>query len=100
MEKLKMMKKVLVLSLAMLAALPIGAFAQEGLFQRSMTDETYYGFGSYYDNCGLFGKHSAITTGTIDNQTFGQPVPLGSGVLLLVAAGAGYGILKRKEDEK
>lgn len=95
-----MMKKVLVLSLAMLAALPIGAFAQEGLFQRSMTDETYYGFGSYYDNCGLFGKRSAITMGTIDNQTFGQSVPLGSGVLLLVAAGAGYAILKRKEDEK
>ena len=100
MEKLKMMKKVFVLSLAMLAALPIGAFAQEGLFQRSMTDETYYGFGGYYDNCGLFGNRSATTMGTIDNQTFGQPVPLGSGVLLLVAAGAGYGILKRKEDEK
>ena len=100
MEKLKMMKKVLVLSLAMLAALPIGAFAQEGLFQRSMTDETYYGFGSYYDNCGLFGNRNATTLGTINNQTFGQPVPIGSGMIILLAAGAGYGILKRKEDEK
>lgn len=95
-----MMKKALVLSLAMLAALPFGAFAQEGLFQRSMTDETYYGFGGSYDNCGLFGNRSATTMGTINNQTFGQPVPIGSGMIILLAAGAGYAILKRKEDEK
>lgn len=100
MEKLRMTKKALVLSLAMLAASPIGAFAQEeGLFQRGVNDEMYYGFGGSTDKSGLLGDRSAAT-GTINNQIFGQPVPVGSGVLLLIAAGAGYAILKRKEDEQ
>ena len=100
MKKLKMTKKVLALSLAMLAALPIGALAQEGMFQRGMSDESYYGFGGSTDESGLFGNRNVQTSGTINNQTFGQSVPLGSGVILLLAAGAGYAILKRKEDEK
>ena len=100
MAKVKMTKKVLVLSLAMLAATSIGAFAQEGLFQRGTTDEAYYGFGGTTDESGLLGDRSVTTTGTINNQIFGQPVPVGSGVLLLIAAGAGYAALKRKEDEK
>lgn len=100
MKKLKITKKVLALSLVMLAASPIGAFAQDGLFQRGVSDETYYGFGSSTDKSGLLGNRSVQTTGTINNQIFGQPVPLGSGIVLLIAAGAGYAVLKRKEDEK
>ena len=100
MKKLKMTKKALMLSLTMLAAAPIGAFAQEeGLFQRGVNDETYYGFGSSSDKSGLLGNRNVQTTGTINNQTFGQSVPLGSGIVLLLAAGAGYAVLKRKEDE-
>ena len=94
-----MTKKVLTLSLAMLAATPIGVFAQEGLFQRGMSDESYYGFGGSTEKSGLLGDRS-VATGTINNQTFGQSVPLGSGVIILLAAGAGYAVLKRKEDEK
>lgn len=101
MKKLKMTKKALMLSLAMLVAAPIGAFAQEeGLFQRGVNDEAYYGFGGSTEKSGLLGDRSVQTTGTINNQIFGQPVPLGSGVLLLIAAGAGYAALKRKEDEQ
>ena len=99
MKKLKMTKKVLALSLAMLAVSPIGVFAQNGLFQRGMTDESNYGFGGSTEKSGLLGDRS-VATGTINNQIFGQPAPLGSGVLLLIAAGAGYAVLKRKEDEK
>ena len=87
------------LSLAMLVALPIGASAQEGLFQRGVSDEIYYGFGNANKNTGLVGNRDA-TTGIINNQIFGQPAPLGSGVLLLLAAGAGYAALKRKEEKR
>ena len=100
MVKLKMKMKALVLSLAMLAVSPIGAFAQDGLFQRGTTDEAYYGFGGSTDKSGLLGDRSVETTGTINNQIFGQPVPLGSGIIVLLAAGAGYAALKRKEDEQ
>ena len=100
MKKLKMSKKALALSLAMLAALPIGAFAQNGLFQRGVNDEAYYGYGSSSDKSGLLGNRSVETTGTINNQVFGQPVPMGSGMIILLAAGVGYAVLKRKEGEK
>ena len=102
MEKLKMTKKALVLSLAMLAVSPIRALAQEGLFQRGVSDEEYYGNGKWSNNKGVFenGNRSIETTGTINNQVFGQPVPLGSGIIVLLAAGAGYAALKRKEDKK
>ncbi len=98
MVKLKMTKKALVLLLAM-SATSIGAFAKDGLFQRGMSDETYYGFGGSTEKSGLLGDRS-VATGTINNQVFGQPAPLGSGVLLLIAAGAGYAAIKRKEDEQ
>lgn len=94
--------KAHVLSLAMVFALtiPLGASAQEGLFQRGVSDEAYYGYGSANSKTDLLGHRSMGATGTIDNQIFGQPVPMGSGVILLLAAGAGYVILKRKEDEQ
>ena len=39
----------------------------------------------------------ASNEGNITNQTFGNKLPLGSGVLIMVAAGAGYAALKRKK---
>lgn len=95
-----MTKKALALSLAMLATSPIGAFAQEeGLFQRGVNDGANYSLGGFNEKSGLLGNRNE-TTGTINNQTFGQPVPLGSGIVLLIAAGAAYAVLKRKEDEQ
>ena len=91
----------LALAMTLMSLLPLGAFAQEeGLFQRGVNDEAYYGFGGTIEKTGLLGDRSVQTTGTINNQIFGQSVPLGSGVLLLIAAGAGYAMLKRKEDEQ
>ena len=92
--------KALVLSLAMLVALPIGASAQEGLFNRGLSDEDYYGFGGTEKTTGVFGDRGVQTTGIIDNQIFGQDVPLGSGIIVLLAAGMGYAALRRKEDEQ
>jgi hypothetical protein len=93
----KTLSRVLALCFVLFAA---NATAQEGLFQRGMSDETYYGFGSAKEDQSLFNNRSVETTGIIDNQVFGQSVPVGSGVILLLAAGAGYAILKRKEDEQ
>lgn len=89
------------LSMAMLVALslPLGASAQEGLFNRGVSDEAYYGFGGSKNSTSLIGNRDA-TTGVINNQIFGQEVPMGSGVLILLAAGMGYAALKRKEDEQ
>lgn len=38
-----------------------------------------------------------VIDGNINNQTFGQPLPLGSGIAVLVAAGAGYAIMKKRK---
>ncbi len=45
---------------------------------------------------GLMNKSSAI--GNLNNQAFGQDVPLGSGLLILLGATVGYAIIKKKED--
>ena len=103
MKNINLKKKATTLSLAMsmALALPIVASAQEGMFQRGVTDEEYYGAGCAKNKKGLlFGNRNVGTNGIINNQTFGQPVPVGSGMLILLAAGAGYAIYKRKEDEK
>ena len=95
--------KTIMLSMAMAIAMtvPVGAMAQkEGLFQRGTSDESFYGNGSTKEATGMLGNRSVEATGQINNQVFGQPVPLGSGVLLLLSVSAGYAILKRKEDEK
>jgi len=91
--------KKLALALAVALALPIGVTAQ-GLFQRGVTDEEYYGFGGTERQNRMFNRSTIQTYGVIDNQTFGQS-PMGSGIVILLAAGAGYAILKRrKEDEQ
>ena len=90
------------LSMALIVAmsLPISASAQEGLFDRGLSDEDYYGFGGTEKTTGVFGDRGVQTTGVIDNQIFGQDVPLGSGIIVLLAAGMGYAALRRKEDEQ
>lgn len=94
--------RVLAFSLMVVAALlaPIGATAQEGLFQRGVSDEAYYGYGGKNEKTELLGHRNVQTTGTINNQIFGQTVPVGSGVIILLVAGASYAALKRKEDKQ
>ncbi len=101
MAKLKMKKKALVLSLAMLAT-SIGAFAQDGLFQRGVNDEAYSGYGCSTDKAGLLDNRSGIiwSEGGMFAQDPTQPAPLGNGLFILVATGVGYVTLKRKEDKQ
>lgn len=65
-----------------------------------------FGYGNYdksYDNSygetnrGVLNISESGETGIV-NQTFGEPVPLGSGVAVMLIAGAGYVLLKKKED--
>ena len=67
--------------------------AQGGMFERGTVSD-----GFENKDIELLGRSEQ--TGIIDNQTFGQPVPFGSGVILLIAAGASYAALKRKEEKK
>jgi hypothetical protein len=58
------------------------------------------GFGF---NSGLFGKDGAINdniTVGITNGSFGEEVPLGGGIAILLVAGLGYVAIKKKEDEQ
>ncbi len=55
------------------------------------------GFFKNYDNGDRTGDDTEITGG-LTNADFGESAPLGSGLLVMLAAGAGYVILKKKED--
>lgn len=111
---------VLPLLLAAGLLLPIGAFAQDGLFDRGLSDEAYYGFGGsglLRDN-GLAYSLSNQSFGSllggenVTNQGFGglyvRPgitnqsfnTPLGSGMFVLLAASAGYATVKSRKRNK
>lgn len=94
--------KVTALLLALL--LPFGALAQGGLFQRGDDNKLYYGQTDAANQSLLLRDGEAI--GSLSNQGFGNPVggsdltnqtfgaPLGSGLFILLLAGAGYSVLK------
>ena len=95
-----MKKKSIVLAFILALALPISITAQGGIFQRGIADEEYYGYGGTEKTTGIFDNRGVQPTGIIDNQTFGQDVPMGGGIIVLLAAGAGYSALKRKEEQQ
>lgn len=91
-----MKRKTIVLLVAMAAmlALPTTMSAQidkeGGLFSKKTTEQ----------NNGLLNQPGfrGNATGTISNYGLGEQAPLGSGVVILLLAGAGYVALKKKED--
>lgn len=58
---------------------------------------TNQGFGFTQD--GLDNQGFGATNGGITNQTFGE-TPMGSGLLILLAAGAGYATLKKRKSNR
>lgn len=58
---------------------------------------TNQGFGFTQD--GLDNQGFGATNGGITNQTFGE-TPTGSGLLILLAAGAGYATLKKRKSNR
>lgn len=93
MKKTTQKMKVLMLALVMAGLLlPMTTFAQSG-----GGDSFFRGEADSYNRAG-----------GLSNQTFGNEsggpqaptdlVPVGSGLFIMLAAGAGYAILKKKED--
>ena len=83
------MKKI-VLTFAVVIGLGLTSFAQGGLFQRGNTPEnSQEGTSLRGDGPGLPG-HGSQTD---------EPAPLGSGIVLLTALGAAYGIAKKRREE-
>lgn len=116
---------LLVLPLLLVAGLllPIGAFAQDGLFDRGLSDEAYYGFGGSgllrdgdrgsteatfahqtfgndYEGTFTHQTFGMNHEGNFTHQTFGNDTPVGSGLLILLSAGMGYAAMKRKKQNK
>lgn len=80
--------KAIVLSLMMLIGLiPLTSFAQQ------KSDDYFRSWENDYD------YRTSVATWTLTNQTFGE-APLGSGLLILTAVGAGYAISRRKRSRK
>ena len=113
--------KVIVLSLLLIVGmlLPVGASAQQrylygglfgyntwftnaeeqeyGLFRYAVEEDGYYNLFNQQFGSDEQGGYELY------NQTFGQDyeeAPLGSGLLILVAAGAGYALKKSKSNNK
>ncbi len=83
--------KVFVLSLAMalIMLLPMTTNAQSDGFFRSS--------GENYDNRAGEGDN---VSGGVSNYGIGETVPVGSGLLIMVAAGAGYAVARRRRSPK
>ena len=107
-KKRKMRKETLVFLLlavvGILLATHLSAQTQDrpgGLFgkqteeaQKGLMDRT--GYFAYSD---ITGQGFGATNGEITGQTFGQNTPLGSGLLVLLAAGAGYSVFKSRKKQ-
>ena len=110
--------KAIVLSMVLAAGmfLPVGASAQDesrhggllglfGLFDSEEEEAGMLGRGETEEGgYALFNQQFGINENggyDLHNQTFGQDddAPLGSGLLILVAAGAGYALKKRKNNK-
>lgn len=93
------MKKLLyILPMVTVLMLPLTINAQwgrsDGLF--SDYNDPYYndrGGGSYVIT---FGGSAPGDSNSITNQTFDQELPIGSGLLVMTMAGAGYVLIKKR----
>ena len=102
MRKIKTKNNWKAVALLLVLLLPFGALAQGGLFQRG--DASYYGQtdaanksmllrdGEAMGSLSNQGFGNLVSGSDLTNQTFGAP--LGSGLFILLLAGAGYSVLK------
>ena len=97
--KKKTRLRVYALSLAMALGMllpSVGHAQSDGFFRDAGEYSNRDGNAAYSLNNQTFG--SDVNGGyNLNNQTFGQdPAPLGSGLLILTAVGAGYAAVRRK----
>lgn len=93
--KLKVLSYALIVMLGM--AVPTAASAQRS--DDFFRNDELYGY-RYYEYGFVIGTHifGSDTDGgyNITTQQFGQTVPLGEGLLIMLCAGLGYAAMKRK----
>ncbi|MCR5036584.1 MAG: hypothetical protein K6A73_04600 [Bacteroidales bacterium] len=83
------MKKIL-FAIAIIMMLGMTANAQRDGFFGTWNNDDYRGFGD--DNPGI-----SVPSGTTPGEYTGdQPAPLGTGLLILTALGAGYAVARKK----
>ena len=99
-----MKRKLMILAVTMvMMVLPMSMSAQSpSLFGREHGATTKYEGGGG-PTSSVFGRESSSTTaiGVVGNQGFNQDpeAPMGSGIAMLIAAGAGYALLKSKKSK-
>lgn len=85
---MKIKMPILAIAAGLLLSTSLSAQEQGGLFSRGNTTD--------FTERGLMNRSEV--SGGLNNQAFGQDVPLGSGLLILLGATVGYAIIKKKED--
>ena len=105
MKKEKLKAKAIVLSLVLAALLPATTVSAQGVFG-DMLDNYYeeQEHGGMLGKGGVSGSYSEYERDggglTLGGMTQDDPTsPLGSGLIILAAAGAGYALLKKKEEK-
>ena len=103
-RKLKLMALSAVLAAGML--LPCTMKAQDLFSGNPINNQTFGASNAGGIDNQIFGASNsgnidnqtfgASNEGNITNQVFGNRLPLGSGILIMVAAGAGYAAIKRR----
>ena len=89
--------KKLIITIAIVLGLSMTSFAQGGLFHRGANaDGTPSEVSLTGDGTRGPGDHTPMLP--IHNQNDNEPAPLGSGIALLTALGAGYRISKRHRE--
>ena len=106
MRNIKTSKKLSIMAMVMALSIPIAASAQGGLFQHgewlwvqrdgSTALFSNHAFGDPLDGSDVTNETFGNPTEGVDvtNQTFGEDAPIGSGLFILLLAGAGYATMK------
>lgn len=112
-------RAALVLPLAFTLSIPCGALGQNGNFTHQSFGSDYTGsfthqsygsdytggfthqsFGSDYTGSFTHQSFGSDNEGSFLHQSFGTDAPVGSGLLILLSAGAGYAAWKRKSKKR
>ena len=86
------------MTIAIVLGLSMASFAQGGLFHRGANADGTPAEVSLTGD-GTKGTGNDTPMLPIHNQGENQPAPLGSGIALLAALGAGYVVAKRRREE-
>lgn len=91
-SRMKIKMPILVMAVGLL--LSTSLFAQE----QNNRQGGLFGYENTTENTERGLMNRSTISGGLDNQAFGQNVPIGNGLLVLFGAAVGYAIIKKRED--